>query len=111
MGGGRSRGHPVLLRGGGARPDEAVRCATGHAGRGRRKPGKPGWNYHRDPRRRNREAPLAGCARKIFGSRSLVAGFAGNRGGGDLLRRKRSEERRVGKEGVSTCKSRWSPFH
>src|SRR3546814_11121094 len=23
----------------------------------------------------------------------------------------RSEERRVGKEGVSTCRSRWSPFH
>src|SRR3546814_12765501 len=24
---------------------------------------------------------------------------------------KRSEERRVGKEGVSTCRSRWSPGH
>src|SRR3546814_11101887 len=24
---------------------------------------------------------------------------------------KRSEERRVGKEGVSTCRSRWSPYH
>src|SRR3546814_12512127 len=24
---------------------------------------------------------------------------------------KRSEERRVGKEGVSTCRSRWSPQH
>src|SRR3546814_18599702 len=23
----------------------------------------------------------------------------------------RSEERRAGKEGVSTCKSRWSPYH
>src|SRR3546814_16675449 len=23
----------------------------------------------------------------------------------------RSEERRVGKEGVSTCESRWSPYH
>src|SRR3546814_16776424 len=23
----------------------------------------------------------------------------------------RSEERRVGKEGVSTCRSRWSPYH
>src|SRR3546814_3436037 len=28
------------------------------------------------------------------------------RGGGD-----RSEERRVGKECVSTCRSRWSPYH
>src|SRR3546814_13752138 len=27
------------------------------------------------------------------------------------LRRERSEERRVGKECVSTCRSRWSPSH
>src|SRR3546814_13120804 len=27
------------------------------------------------------------------------------------LRSKRSEERRVGKECVSTCRSRWSPYH
>src|SRR3546814_13543751 len=26
-------------------------------------------------------------------------------------RKGRSEERRVGKEGVSTCRSRWSPYH
>src|SRR3546814_17755138 len=33
-------------------------------------------------------------------------------GGGDLGRgRRRSEERRVGKECVSTCRSRWSPYH
>src|SRR3546814_4296652 len=34
--------------------------------------------------------------------------------GGDLFRRvvgDRSEERRVGKECVSTCRSRWSPCH
>src|SRR3546814_7543922 len=30
--------------------------------------------------------------------------------GGPLLRG-RSEERRVGKECVSTCRSRWSPYH
>src|SRR3546814_13033629 len=29
-------------------------------------------------------------------------------GGDDIIR---SEERRVGKEGVSTCRSRWSPYH
>src|SRR3546814_7743157 len=29
----------------------------------------------------------------------------------DLLEVARSEERRVGKECVSTCRSRWSPFH
>src|SRR3546814_11948054 len=30
---------------------------------------------------------------------------------GDAIERGRSEERRVGKEGVRTCRSRWSPFH
>src|SRR3546814_20174485 len=29
----------------------------------------------------------------------------------DLLEKARSEERRVGKECVSTCRSRWSPCH
>src|SRR3546814_15132490 len=29
----------------------------------------------------------------------------------DLKERMRSEERRVGKECVSTCRSRWSPYH
>src|SRR3546814_7230582 len=28
-----------------------------------------------------------------------------------LSRNRRSEERRVGKECVSTCRSRWSPYH
>src|SRR3546814_14424637 len=28
-----------------------------------------------------------------------------------FLRDKRSEERRVGQECVSTCRSRWSPYH
>src|SRR3546814_8631292 len=28
-----------------------------------------------------------------------------------LTERKRSEERRVGKECASTCRSRWSPYH
>src|SRR3546814_7761945 len=30
---------------------------------------------------------------------------------GDLTPLARSEERRVGKECVSTCRSRWSPYH
>src|SRR3546814_14364165 len=30
---------------------------------------------------------------------------------GQPERRRRSEERRVGKECVSTCRSRWSPYH
>src|SRR3546814_12190772 len=32
-------------------------------------------------------------------------------GGHDLPERNRSEERRVGKGGGSTCRSRWSPYH
>src|SRR3546814_11672583 len=31
--------------------------------------------------------------------------------GGELQDLLRSEERRVGKECVSTCRSRWSPYH
>src|SRR3546814_1788740 len=31
--------------------------------------------------------------------------------GRDLRPGRRSEERRVGKECVSTCRSRWSPYH
>src|SRR3546814_3533100 len=33
------------------------------------------------------------------------------RGGRSRSRPMRSEERRVGKECVSTCRSRWSPYH
>src|SRR3546814_16667219 len=32
-------------------------------------------------------------------------------GGGIVIAHARSEERRVGKECVSTCRSRWSPYH
>src|SRR3546814_13651180 len=36
----------------------------------------------------------------------------GERGKGDFVEIEwRSEERRVGKECVSTCRSRWSPYH
>src|SRR3546814_20750819 len=45
--------------------------------------------------------------------RSMIFGFdAGNFGADDEVTRDvRSEERRVGKEGVSTCRSRWSAYH
>src|SRR3546814_11074404 len=44
---------------------------------------------------------------------ALAAGevAAADSWGERLLRRARSEERRVGKECVSTCRSRWSPSH
>src|SRR3546814_17840956 len=35
----------------------------------------------------------------------------GGGGYGPQAQRNRSEERRVGKECVSTCRSRWSPYH
>ena len=34
-----------------------------------------------------------------------------NAAGGILGRKRRSEERRVGKECSVTCRSRWSPYH
>src|SRR3546814_13502130 len=41
----------------------------------------------------------------------LMALLVENRPGDPFGLRVRSEERRVGKEGVSTCRSRWSPDH
>src|SRR3546814_7053412 len=47
--------------------------------------------------------------------RSCCLGGGRNPGGAhrraDLVVRTRSEERRVGKECVSTCRSRWSPYN
>src|SRR3546814_13429538 len=76
------------------------------------------------------EAEKKGSALTATEERQIETGIRGN----DLLSRKaqlleqirapleeyrntiealngRSEERRVGKEGVSTCRSRWSPYH
>src|SRR3546814_11332784 len=56
---------------------------------------------------RNREAPreLAGLAVVLL---ALLGGEPAHQGPVGL---QRSEERRVGKECVSTCRSRWSPYH
>src|SRR3546814_16470968 len=43
-------------------------------------------------------------AREVEGGAPLDSAFA-------EANRSRSEERRVGKECVSTCRSRWSPYH
>src|SRR3546814_1815941 len=51
-------------------------------------------------------APHSGERGLNRGARGLSAGGSGSR-----WRESRSEERRVGKECVSTCRSRWSPYH
>src|SRR3546814_11666116 len=51
----------------------------------------------------NLRAYFAGCR---FAIPHMVRG-----GGGAIVNTARSEERRVGKECVSTCRSRWSPYH
>src|SRR3546814_17817266 len=65
-----------------------------------------------DRRMANREA-LEGELNRIFGTRTTDAWLAileaGGFPAGPVL--PRSEERRVGKEGVSTGKYRWSPNH
>src|SRR3546814_17268557 len=50
------------------------------------------------------------CNRGQSGGRPMLLPLSNiPHSGGDQARR--SEERRVGKECVSTCRSRWSPYH
>src|SRR3546814_19103387 len=53
---------------------------------------------HRPRKRPVRPAPVPAIERHLLGDVALAAAT-------------RSEERRVGKECVSTCRSRWSPNH
>src|SRR3546814_15706127 len=58
-----------------------------------------------------RRALDLGC---LLGGEQLLAGLGGAAGGAgevDVVAVARSEERRVGKECVSTCRSRWWPYH
>src|SRR3546814_15894392 len=72
-----------------ATPREIVRqCEQGGFG-------QPGWVPGR-----------AAFERDVAGQQRLQAGLRGRMGAGA-----RSEERRVGKGCVSTCSSRWSPYH
>src|SRR3546814_16463793 len=50
-----------------------------------------------------------GGARRSDGAIEVILARIG--GTADDLLGRRSEERRVGKECVSTCRSRWSPYH
>src|SRR3546814_19934762 len=51
----------------------------------------------------------SGCGKSTF--LYLVAGFEKLTSGSLMMDGHRSEERRVGKECVSTVRSRWSPYH
>src|SRR3546814_2403592 len=53
-----------------------------------------------------REQDAARVAAGLGGRRRILTRFRGSR-----WTMGRSEERRVGKECVSTCRSRWSPYH
>src|SRR3546814_17179687 len=67
----------------------------------------------------DRKVPRAGCTRnnRILSLPPFEHGIAPSRYGGIATSidgerpALRSEERRVGKECVSTCRSRWSPYH
>src|SRR3546814_16009402 len=50
-----------------------------------------------------------GTAKLTVGDVRFIRQMRGKIRGSELARRFRSEERRVGKEWVSTCRSRWSP--
>src|SRR3546814_12031413 len=54
-------------------------------------------------------ARLRSLARDLSGDGDLVVDLGRDIGSANWWRR--SEERRVGKECVSTCSSRWSPYH
>src|SRR3546814_18621135 len=59
---------------------------------------------------------LGQCPRRSEPDAGWEAGHAGDRlaqpmRGSHVAKAVRSEERRVGKECVSTCRSRWSPYH
>ena len=49
---------------------------------------------------------------EIFSLKGKTALITGGTGGlGSAIARARSEERRVGKECLRLCRSRWSPYH
>src|SRR3546814_4509967 len=58
------------------------------------------------PYGRHRTSPLLHPASH---DRTLLGGRVGERAGAVANDRQRSEERRVGKEGVSTCRTTWAP--
>src|SRR3546814_18388309 len=48
---------------------------------------------------------------ELFGGRATKSAAAPRKAAKKGRKLGRSEERRVGNEGVSTCRSRWAPYH
>src|SRR3546814_13718520 len=48
---------------------------------------------------------------RVVGAEFVATSISSGGDGSDQRSGTRSEERRVGKECVSTCRSRWSPYH
>src|SRR3546814_3974234 len=84
------------------------------------------WFFFSSRRRHTRCALVTGvqtCALPICQRRDYIEGFSLSEAefkpvreelspeSRKFLVKQRSEERRVGKECVSTCRSRWSPYH
>src|SRR3546814_17391374 len=94
----------VMLAGGAQRRSQTVHDVDRHVQCGRALVDGAADATSDVPRRKGREAKAAigieplGCEQH-----SLVAGL-------DHVRHVRSEERRVGQECVSTCRSRWWPY-
>src|SRR3546814_21062491 len=66
-------------------------------------------NYSKQRRDMAKKIGLGQKGRNARGT--AAAADTPKRGGGSRKQQERSEERRVGKECVSTCRSRWSPYH
>src|SRR3546814_2103643 len=61
--------------------------------------------------RKGRRGRHCATLHSLAASASMLKALAGPRAPGKKKAPNRSEERRVGKECVSTCRSRWSPYH
>src|SRR3546814_16973873 len=109
---------PAVRLGRGRREDQGLpelRPLRGGPGRGRQG-GRLGPARRRDPRggaRHRREDrgevvlhPIQACGGPTTSARHRHVPLTNTPEGAS-----RSEERRVGKEGVSPCRSRWSPYH
>src|SRR3546814_6876738 len=72
----------------------------------------PIWDYISAELCVNRDMPESDCNGQCYLMKKLKQAQKDNQGTeAPNAKRDRSEERRVGKECVSTCRSRWSPYH